>query len=102
MTLGCVRCCDEEQGRDGGNTILGKISGVIYLENIINLIDVKSWEEYLDSDENEEELNNLRKHTVTGHPLGMTVFIKKLSMSKRLRPKKKEECPEESKNILFS
>lgn len=77
---------------------IGKTRGEIYLEDITNLMDVpiESWEQYLDCDENEEEVRNLRKHTMTGHPLGTTVFMAKLekkvgrvlSVLPRGRPKK--------------
>ncbi len=59
---------------------VGKRNGIINLENITTLIDttVKEWKEYIDLDENEEEVNNIRKHTMLGRPLGTKNFIAKL------------------------
>lgn len=77
---------------------MGKSNGMIHLENITNLIDVStdSWKQYLDSEENEKEVNDIRKHTLVGRPLGTTTFIAKLgkkvgrrlSVLPRGRPKK--------------
>ncbi len=77
---------------------VGKRNGIINLENITTLIDttVKEWKEYIDLDENEEEVNNIRKHTMLGRPLGTKNFIAKLgkrlgrvlSVLPRGRPKK--------------
>lgn len=51
---------------------IGKGNQIIYLEDITHLINVsaKSWKQYLDSDENEEDINDIRKHTLLGFPLG--------------------------------
>jgi len=51
---------------------IGTANQMIYLEDITNLIDVstRSWKQYLDSDENEKDINDIRKHTLLGIPLG--------------------------------
>ena len=77
---------------------VGQRNGIIYVEDITNLIDtsIELWKEYLDSDENEEDIENIRKHTLLGRPLGTTAFIGKLgkrvgrvlSVLPRGRPKK--------------
>jgi len=77
---------------------VGQGDGVIHLANITTLIDttVKEWEEYIDLDENEEEVEVIRKHTLLGRPLGTKEFIAKLgkrlgrvlSVLPRGRPKK--------------
>ncbi|MEE8597486.1 MAG: transposase [bacterium] len=45
---------------------------MIYLEDITKLIDVstRSWKQYLDTDEDEKDINDIRKHTLLGIPLG--------------------------------
>jgi putative transposase len=77
---------------------VGQGDGVINLENITALIDTtaEEWKEYIDLDENEEEVENIRKHTMLGRPLGAKDFIAKLgkrigrvlSVLPRGRPKK--------------
>jgi len=77
---------------------VGQGDGVINLENITTLIDttVEEWKEYIDLDENEEEVEVIRKHTLLGRPLGTKEFIAKLgkrlgrvlSVLPRGRPKK--------------
>jgi len=59
---------------------VGQGDGVINLENITTLIDTtaEEWKEYIDSDENEEEVEGIRKHTLLGRPLGTKDFIAKL------------------------
>ena len=79
---------------------VGQGDGVINLENITTLIDTtaEEWKEYIDLDENEEEVENIRKHTLLGRPLGTKDFIAKLgkrigmvlSVLPRGRPKKKQ------------
>ncbi len=56
-------------------THIGEASQMIHLEDITNLIDVstESWKQYLDSDENEKDINDIRKHTLLGMPLGTAV-----------------------------
>jgi hypothetical protein len=53
---------------------IGKTNSMIHLENITNLVDVstKSWKQYLNSNENEEDINDIRNHTLLGFPLGTT------------------------------
>ncbi len=77
---------------------VGQGDGVINLENITTLIDTtaEEWKEYIDSDENEEEVKDIRKHTLLGRPLETKDFIAKLgkrigrvlSVLPRGRPKK--------------
>lgn len=56
-------------------THIGEANQMIHLEDITNLIDVsaESWKQYLDSDENEKDINDIRKHTLSGIPLGTAV-----------------------------
>jgi putative transposase len=74
---------------------IGKENQIIYLEDITNLIDVsaKSWKQYLDSNENKEDINDIRKHTLLGFPLGTASFDvksdKKGSKLINVLPKKK-------------
>jgi putative transposase len=58
----------------------GQGDGIIYLEDITNLIDtsVEEWKQYIDSDENDEVIENIRRYTVLGRPLGTTEFVAKL------------------------
>ncbi len=53
---------------------IGKANPMIHLEDITNLVDVstKSWKQYLNSNENEEDINDIRNHTLLGFPLGTT------------------------------
>ncbi|MHC4453091.1 MAG: transposase [Planctomycetota bacterium] len=53
-------------------THIGEVNQMIHLEDITNLIDVstESWKQYLDSNENKEDINDIRKHTLLGFPLG--------------------------------
>ncbi len=77
---------------------VGKENGIINIEQITNLIDTSTeeWKEYIGSDENEEEVEDIRKHTLLGRPLGTKDFIAKLgkrigmvlSVLPRGRPKK--------------
>ncbi|MBS1258157.1 MAG: hypothetical protein MAG551_01210 [Candidatus Scalindua arabica] len=78
---------------------VGRRNGIIDLEKITALIDTtaEEWKEYIDLDENEEEVEDIRKHTLLGRPLGTKDFISKLakrigmvlSVLPRGRPKKK-------------
>ncbi len=78
---------------------VGQGEGVINLENITTLIDTtaEEWKEYIDLDENEEKVEDIRKHTLLGRPLGTKDFIAKLgkrigrvlNVLPRGRPKKK-------------
>jgi putative transposase len=66
-------------------THIGEANQMIHLEDITNLIDVstESWKQYLDSNENEEDINDIRKHTLLGFPLG--------TASSSVKPDKKVE-----------
>ena len=59
---------------------VGQEEGVINLENITSLIDTteEEWKEYIDLGENEEKVEEIRKHTLLGRPLGTKDFIAKL------------------------
>lgn len=80
---------------------IGRPNGAIYLEDITNIIDttIESWKQYLDSDENKEDVKNIRKHTLLGRPFGAKAFIVKLgrkvgrilSVLPRGRPKKQKQ-----------
>jgi len=77
---------------------VGQGNGIINLGKITTLIDTSAeeWKEYIDLVENEEEVENIRKHTMLGRPLGAKDFISKLgkrlgkvlSVLPRGRPKK--------------
>ena len=56
-------------------THIGEANQMIHMEDITNLIDVstESWKQYLDSDENEKDTDDIRKHTLLGIPLGTAV-----------------------------
>ncbi len=79
---------------------MGQGYGVINLENITSLVDTtaEEWKEYIDLDENEEKVEDIRKHTLLGRPLGTKDFIAKLgkrigralNVLPRGRPKKKQ------------
>jgi putative transposase len=59
---------------------VGQEDGVMNLEEITSLIDTtaEEWKEYIDLDENEEKVEEIRKHTLLGRPLGTKDFIAKL------------------------
>ncbi|GAX61341.1 transposase and inactivated derivatives [Candidatus Scalindua japonica] len=59
---------------------VGQEDGVINLENITSLIDTtaEEWKEYINSDENDEKVEKIRKHTLLGRPLGTKDFVAKL------------------------
>lgn len=76
-----------------------KSNGIIKLGNLFELIGMSggSWKKYIDSPEEESFLQNIRKYTVNGRPLGTITFIEQLEakIGRRLRalpmgrPKKK-------------
>jgi putative transposase len=78
---------------------VGQKNAIINLQKMTTIIDtsVEEWKEYIDLVENEEEVENIRKHTMLGRPLGTKEFIAKLgkrigrvlSILPRGRPKKK-------------
>ena len=80
---------------------IGKRQPVMELEDIFKITDMTpdSWREYIDTKEEEKELEEIRKYSLTGRPLGATGFIEKLEkrFSKRLlalprgRPRKSKE-----------
>lgn len=77
---------------------VGQRKGIIDIEKITTLIDTshEEWKGYIDLAENKEEVENIRKHTLLGRPLGTKDFIAKLgkrlgrvlSVLPRGRPKK--------------
>lgn len=78
---------------------VGQRNGIIDIENITTLIDTsdEEWKDYIDLAENREEVENIRKQTLLGRPLGTEDFIAKLgkrlgkvlSVLPRGRPKRK-------------
>jgi hypothetical protein len=58
-----------------------------------------SWKEYIDSEEDEKFTESIRKHTLTGRPLGTLTFTQELEKKFRRRllvlprgrPKKREK-----------
>ena len=75
-----------------------KESGLIELGDLFKIMDMScgSWVRYIDSIEEQSFLQNIRKHTFTGRPLGAAAFIESLEeeFNRRLcalpigRPKK--------------
>lgn len=55
-------------------------NSIIKLADLFQAIDVKlcDWKGHISHSENKVEVDELRKHTLTGRPLGETEFIKKL------------------------
>ncbi len=80
---------------------IGQRKGIVNIEKITTLIDTsdEEWKDYIDLAENKEEVENIRKHTLLGRPLGAEDFIAKLgkrlgrvlSVLPRGRPKKKNK-----------
>ena len=73
---------------------------LINLENLFKLIDMSkdSWREFIDSEDDPQTIEDVRKYTLSGRPLGTISFIEKLEkkFGRRLRalsrgrPKKKK------------
>lgn len=73
---------------------------LINLENLFKLIDMPedSWREFIDSEDDPQTIEDVRKYTLSGRPLGTISFIEKLEkkFGRRLRalskgrPKKKK------------
>lgn len=71
------------------------------LGDLFKVIDMSydSWQKYIDSKEDEKNLDNIRKHIQTGRPLGTSPFIERLEkiFNRRLRalprgrPKKEQK-----------
>jgi len=80
---------------------INKKESPLRLGGLFKIIDISydSWREYIDSEEDEKTLDNIRKHTLTGRPLGAITFIEKLEkiFNRRLiplprgRPKKRQK-----------
>jgi putative transposase len=78
-----------------------KEESLIRLKDLFKIIDMscESWRQYIDSKEDEKTLDDMRKHTLTGRPLGAIEFIEKLEerFGRRLvalprgRPTKKQK-----------
>jgi putative transposase len=62
--------------------------GIIPLMDISNLVKINNWEEFLRIEDEEEFLDEIRKHTNTGRPLGDKTFLRKLEkiFKKKLTP----------------
>ena len=60
---------------------VGQADGRISLSalNSFTDISVQAWKQFIDSQESEDELKEIRRHTMTGRPLGTPSFITKLS-----------------------
>ncbi|MFQ5952223.1 MAG: transposase [Candidatus Omnitrophota bacterium] len=75
---------------------LGKENSLIPLAEISDFIQVKDWSEYLNTENDLEMTEKIRRHTLTGRPLGNGSFIQGLedSFGKRLRalPKGRPVC----------
>jgi len=71
----------------------------IRLKNIFEIIEMScdSWRDYTDSEEDRKTIDNVRRYTLTGRPLGAKYFVERLEREfgrrlvalKRGRPKKK-------------
>ena len=78
---------------------IGQEESPFRLAELFKIIDIShnSWKEYIDSKEDEKALAEIRKHTLTGCPLGANSFIenlekifnRKLFVLPRGRPKKR-------------
>lgn len=76
----------------------GMGESILSLNDLFKLVDMsyKSWKEYIDSAEDKKVVSDIRKCTLTGRPLGTSVFIEELEkrFNRRLtalpkgRPKK--------------
>jgi len=76
-----------------------KVQTPLIIDDIFTIIDMspEPWRAYIDSQEDKETLDEIRRHTLTGRPLGMRTFVEKLEkkLGRRLlalprgRPKKK-------------
>lgn len=57
-----------------------KVNGYIELKDFLEIIDVScsSWKKYIDSAEEKNFLQRIRKYTFAGRPLGTTEFIERL------------------------
>lgn len=53
---------------------------LIKLEDLFKYVDIpqSSWKEFIDSNEDKQTVDMIRKHTLTGRPLGDTSFVEKL------------------------
>ena len=57
---------------------LGKINGLLYLSDIREFLDIENWQEYLGTEDAEEDLKSIRQHTISGHLWGTPEFTEKL------------------------
>jgi putative transposase len=60
---------------------VGQGDGGITLEPPDSFISISAqrWKQFIDSEEGEEELKVIRRHTMTGRPLGTVSFVTKIS-----------------------
>ena len=80
---------------------IGKDKELISLDSLFSLIpmSIQEWKRYIVTQEQEVDIDTVRRHTYTGRPLGATEFIRKLEIrfNRRLialprgRPKKEQE-----------
>ncbi len=59
----------------------GKGEALIAIDNLFNFVDIKAteWGKYIEESEDASLINNIKKHTLVGRPLGDDQFIEKLS-----------------------
>jgi putative transposase len=79
----------------------GMGESILKLSDFSKIVDIssKSWKAYIDSAEDEEKLNKIRKFILTGRPLGSVAFIeglekefdRKLGIISKGRPKMAEK-----------
>ncbi|MDO8602364.1 MAG: transposase [Candidatus Omnitrophota bacterium] len=62
---------------------------ILKLKNIFEIIDMqhRTWKSFIDTEDNSEEIKNIKKFTLTGRPLGKKCFVESLEekFGKRLR-----------------
>jgi len=59
---------------------VNKAQGPLAIDDIFAIIDMssESWRAYINSQEDKMTLDEVRKHTLTGRPLGTRPFVEKL------------------------
>lgn len=75
------------RGQVQGNNVFRETGGILRLGELKGLIEIGDRESYLTQQESTSELDVMRKHTLTGRPLGGESFISGLEkqFGKRLR-----------------
>lgn len=58
----------------------GTVQSSIRLADLLEIVDMShtAWQQYLDSEDNKDAVNNIRKSTISGRPFGSASFIQQL------------------------